>query len=277
MDRYSHGNSSDRAFWLQAYGGRHWTPDRVKDGEAEVVVPHLLWGICGGIQPDRVASQLLKGDDDRLAARFLFAWPAQTPPLRPDSVVDGDIAVAALQRLVGLPWQAPEPTLLPFADVGAAIVQALREEAAEIEKSTAGMLQSWIGKLPGFCVRLSVILQHLYWCWDGRGDPPQGIEPWVVEAAAVFLEEYAVPMARRVFGEAALPLAERDAHDLARWLVRQNPVPEIINARDLRRMGKGPGIPDAPRMNAALAELSGLGWVRPSPGRDGPPGRQRED
>jgi plasmid stabilization system protein ParE len=33
-----------------------------------------------------------------------------------------------------------------------------------------------------------------------------------------------------------LPRAERDTRAIARWLIRQNPVPDIVNARDLRRM-----------------------------------------
>ena len=41
MDRYNNGAGSHRAFWLQAYGGRHWSPDRVKDGDAEISVPNL--------------------------------------------------------------------------------------------------------------------------------------------------------------------------------------------------------------------------------------------
>ena len=277
MDRYSRGNGSDRAFWLQAYGGRHWTPDRIKDGESEVGVPHLLWGICGGIQPDRVASQLLAGDDDGLAARIVFAWPVPIPPRRPHTRTDHTIALAALCRLIKLPWRPPEPVTLPFTEDAAAALQALREEAADLEKSATGMFQSWIGKLPGFCLRLSVILQHLGWCWDGCQAPPDRIEGWAVEAVADFLEGYAVPMARRIFGEAALPQVERDAHGLARWLVDQKPVPKIVNARNLRRMANGPGIPDAERIAAALAELANSGWVRPAPGRAGGHGRQRDD
>jgi Protein of unknown function (DUF3987) len=277
MDRYSRGNGGDRAFWLQAYGGRPWTQDRIKDGDTEIVVPHLLWGICGGIQPDRVASQLLRGDDDGLAARFLFAWPAQIPPRRPSKVPDQAEAVAGLRRVRELPWQPPDPVYLPFTEEAAAVLQAEREEAAALEKSAAGMFQSWLGKLPGFCVRLAVILQHLDWCWRGVGHPPTQIEAWAVEKTADFLEQYAVPMAHRVFREAALPQAERHAHGLARWLAEQNPVPEVVNSRTLRRMTQGPGIPDAASMSAALSELAEFGWVRRSPARDGGPGRQRDD
>jgi hypothetical protein len=278
MDRYSRGNGSDRAFWLQAHGGRHWVRDLVKDGEHELIVPHLLWGVCGGIQPDRIATQLLSGDDDGLAARFVYGWPDPLPPRRPSGVPDHTPALTALRRLVALPWQPPDPVMLPFTDAAAAALQDFREEVADLERSAASIFLSWLGKLPGFSVRLAVILQHLAWCWnDPPPLPPNEIDEWAIAAAADFLEQYAIPMARRVFGEAALLQADRDARTIARWLIRQNPVPETINARDLRRMARGPDVRDADQMNAALEELADAGWVRPAPGRAAGYGRQRLD
>jgi hypothetical protein len=278
MDRYSRGNGSDRAFWLQAYGGRYWTRDLVKDDEREVTVPHLLWAVCGGIQPDRIARQLLAGDDDGLAARFIYFWPHPLPLRRPNRVPDHTHALAALRRLVELPWAQPEPEILPFTDAAAAALQDFREETTDLESGATDMFLSWLGKLPGFCVKLATILQHLAWCWiDPSPPPPNEIEEWAVEAAADFLEQYAIPMARRVFGEAALPQEERDARAVARWLIRQNPLPETINARDLRRMADGPGIRQADRIDAALDELADAGWVRPAPARAGGSGRRRND
>ena len=43
-------------------------------------------------------------------------------------------------------------------------------------------------------------------------------------------------------------------------------------------MGNGPGLPKPERIEAALAELAELGWVRPAPGREGGgAGRRRAD
>jgi hypothetical protein len=278
MDRYSRGDGNDRAFWLQAHGGRHWAPDRIKDGEHDMTVPHLLWGVCGGIQPDRLASQLLAGDDDGLAARLIFGWPEHKSPSRPRTTVDRAIALDALGRLIKLPWEPPEPVSLPLTEAAAAALQAFREEAADLENSAAGIFLSWLGKLPGFCLRLGVILEHLAWCWEDQRAPPDRIDEWAVSAAADFLEQYAVPMARRVFGEGALPQSERDAHGLARWLVQQKPIPETINARELRRMAGSPSIPDSARMADALDELADAGWVRHAPVRAGAnSGRQRQN
>lgn len=278
MDRYSNGAGSDRAFWLQAYGGRPWIMDRVKDGDDGVNVPHLTWAVLGGIQPDRLGSLLMTGDDDGLAARFLYSYPAQCPPTRPTQLPDHAWAERALSRLRELPWQPPEPVLLPLSPEAADALHAWREQVAKMERDASGLFLSWLGKLPGMALRLSGIMEHLAWSGEGRGDPPTGISITSMLRVLTFLEAYAVPMARRSFGTATLPQAERDARVLARWLVQRTPVPSVVNARALRLMGDGPGIGSAERMTLALQELAELGWARPAPARQGGgAGRQRSD
>ncbi len=107
MDRYGKGGGggAERAFWLQAYEGGRWASDRVEDRDAPVDVPRLTWAVLGGIQPDRLASMLLSGDDDGLSARFLYCLPAppagvSAPPGRegpPFALED------MLRRLRGMP------------------------------------------------------------------------------------------------------------------------------------------------------------------------------
>jgi hypothetical protein len=276
MERYSGGG--DRQFWLQANGGRPWMPDRVKDGDAEIAVANLTWSIVGGIQPDRLASAMLQGDDDGMAARFLYCWPEAVAPRRPPPGRSlGDVRVW-LGRLHHLPWAPAAPVLVPFTEAARVVIQEWREQAAVMEAAASGLFLSWVGKLPGFAARLAVIFAHLAWCATGRGDPPADVTEADVLRAVVFLQDYAVPMARRAFGEAALPQAERDSRRLARWLLRQSPRPAVLNARDLRRIADGPGLPDAARVEAALQELAALGWVREAaPNRAGRGGRSRAD
>ena len=108
------GRRQRPAFWLQAYGGRHWTPDRVKDGEHTIIIPHLLWGLSGGIQPDRVASKLLAGDDDGLAARLLYAWPDPMPPRRPTHCAGSRSRACRAPKVGRVAREPPEPVILPF-------------------------------------------------------------------------------------------------------------------------------------------------------------------
>jgi hypothetical protein len=148
-----------------------------------------------------------------------------------------------------------------------------------MEQDAAGLFLSWVGKLPGMAVRLAVIFLHLEWLGRPVGTPPpEAVDLDALARALGFLADYAVPMAKRTFGEAALPEGERDARRLGRWLLRQSPVPETLNARALRRQANGPGIDKSERIEAALRELADLGLVRPAPGREGGGrGRQRAD
>ena len=280
MDRYSGGAGGDRQFWLEAYGGRPKTPDRVKDGDEPIHIPHLLWSILGTIQPDRVSTLMMTGADDGLSSRFIYCWPEALPPRRPSCRADTEGALDRLRRLRALPWDStPEPKVLPFTDPAAAALHEWKIEVAAMEREASGLMLSWVGKLPGLALRIAVVLELLAWTETPIGTPdPEAINERAVIAAITFLSDFALPMARRTFGAAALPEVERDARRLARWLVQQRPVPEIVNARQLRHRGDGPGIPDAARMEAALLELSAAGWCRPAPSRAGNGvGRNRKD
>lgn len=264
MDRYSGGKGgSDRPFWLQAYGGRPWTPDRVKDGECEVHVPHLLWGIMGGIQPDKLGSLMLAGDDDGMAARFLYAWPELRPPVRPGQTPDLHQGQEWLRQLRNISWQAPDPILVPLSEPARVVLQRWRVQVAAMERGATGLFRSWISKLPGYAVRIALILEHLAWACAAAGvEPPVEVSEDALHRALVLLEEYSVPMTARAFGEVAVDQPDRDAQVVARWLIRQVPVPRMINARDLRRRAGGPGIVVAERMQVALTELAEAGWVQ---------------
>jgi Protein of unknown function (DUF3987) len=72
MSRYSNG--SDREFWLEAWNGKHFIVERM--GRPPVAIDHLLIGITGGLQPDKLVRSF-QGDDDGMYARVLFSWPPE--------------------------------------------------------------------------------------------------------------------------------------------------------------------------------------------------------
>jgi hypothetical protein len=187
--------------------------------------------------------------------------------------------------------------VLPLEPAAADAVQTWRERVAELEAAAAGLLLSWLGKLPGMAVRLALVLELLWWGADaltGGHEPggaladaltvrePEGVSRAAVGAALRLLEGYALPMARRAFGEAALPQADRDAAALARWLRAREQMPATVNARELRHADALP-TRDPARYDLALGELEATGWVRPAPQQPGPgrgrpgPGRGRKD
>ena len=66
-------------------------------------------------------------------------------------------------------------------------------------------------------------------------------------------------MLTRVYGESALPVAERDAAILARAIVERRAT--TVNAREVRRKWGLAGLRDAGRIAAAAIELVQAGWL----------------
>jgi Protein of unknown function (DUF3987) len=99
MNRYSSG--SDREFWLEAWNGRSHSVERM--GRPPVNLDHLLVGITGGLQPDKLV-RAFEGDDDGMYARICFAWPSE-PGYRPLSNEVGELEpelINALEKLTRL-------------------------------------------------------------------------------------------------------------------------------------------------------------------------------
>ncbi len=55
FDRYA-GAGAERAMWIEAFGGREYIVDRVKNDGEPIRVPHLSISVLGGLQPDRLAA-----------------------------------------------------------------------------------------------------------------------------------------------------------------------------------------------------------------------------
>ena len=198
MTRYS-GGSSDRPFWLEAYGGRAFMVERM--GRDAVYIDFLSVGVLGGIQPDRLKSLLFKTDDDGLLARFLPVWPHPAPIKRPGEGGDDTFLSAALERLIALQMPANvdgtlHPWVVPFTDEAATLFQTYRETVRGWEAGAEGLLLSFIGKLPGLAVRLSLILAFLDFAADGF-EQPDAISVNAFGRAAHFVETYVLPMSRR--------------------------------------------------------------------------------
>ena len=212
MTRYA-GGGSDRPFWLEAYGGRGYRVERM--GRGPVYIDRLTVGVTGSIQPDRLRSLLVKTDDDGLLARFLPVWPDPAPIKRPQAAPDDRFIQHALQRLHALDLVTDEtgeqrPWFMPFNEDARDLLDAFRSSVRSWEADADGLLLSFIGKLPGLAVRLSLILAHLDWVC-GETDPPQEIGLSPLGRAAHHVDAYILPMARRAYGAASHSRADRAA------------------------------------------------------------------
>jgi hypothetical protein len=275
MDRYTNARGAERAMWLEAYQAQPYVVDRQKS-ERPVSCDAMGAAPLGGIQPDRLKTLLLAGDDDGLTARFLYCWPERVPPRRPDRAANGTAARDALRKLLHLERTVDgKAKVLPLDDAAADAIQKWREDVSKMEANGAtGLLLSWLGKLPGFAVRLSLAIEHLWWAGDQPAErpAPTKISERAVLAAVAFLESYALPMARRVFADGARPQNELDAATLGKWVISafsaKTGLPKMINAKALRRASVL-HTQDAQRYDAALLELTEAAWVLPAGKRQG--------
>src|SRR5262245_59341650 len=71
MSRYSGGQ--DNEFWLEAWNGNSYNVERIG---RTLHIEHLLIGVVGGLQPDKLAKSF-EGPADGMYARLLFSWPSE--------------------------------------------------------------------------------------------------------------------------------------------------------------------------------------------------------
>ena len=279
LGKYGDG---DRAFWLEAYGGRSYIVDRKKHPEP-LRIEHVAVSIVGGIQPDRLATLLMSGDDDGMAARFLYTWPDSVSPIRPLNRSDGRLITRALGRLHKLEFQhgleggRPQPVTLPVEPTALDVFQAWRVQHHAASQSASGLMASSLGKMPGQALRLALVLELLWWAAgpDGTAEPRQ-VSVKALNAALELIDGYFKPMLARVLGEAAQPQIDRHAAVLARAILSHRA--DRINARQVRRDWRLPGLREGPAVAAAIGALEEAGWLVPAGGRDGgSAGRQRSD
>lgn len=257
----SRNGGSDRAFWLEAFGGRGFTVERM--GRAPLTIDRLLLGVLGGIQPDRLSELLLKSRDDGLLARFLPVWPHRLPPKQPDRLASDALADEAMGRLTALQMPIGDdgtvrPWFVPFDAEAQRLMNDWRATCAEWEHGAEGLLLSFIGKLPGMAARLSLVLAGIAHAFDNAPDP-QAITPAEFGRACHFIEAYALPMARRSYGAASVPKGDAAGRRLVS-VIREKGW-RSFTARDVRRMQRT-GLAGMDEINLALTALVDADLVR---------------
>lgn len=279
FDRYSPGG---REFWLEAYGGRPFVIDR-KGTKQPISIPFNGVSVLGGIQPAKLAAALLSSPDDGLVARFLWAWPDKVPFARPHRAADMESLESVYRRLEDLGWAMDSEgrdiaLTLPLSAPAADIFEQWEKDNAAVDDDAGSLFKSFVGKMDGTVLRLALVAELSAWAIGG-GQEPSEISADSLIAAATWVDDYAKPMAERVYGDAALPEVERNAATLARYIrkagLRQ------INKRDLKRSphkSRLPNLKDKGAMDEAVDHLVDAGWLRDCSAREGATiGRHRED
>lgn len=267
MTRYS-GGGSDRPFWLEAYGGRGYSVERM--GRDPVYIDRLTVGVLGGIQPDKLKSLLFKSDDDGLLARFLPVWPEAAPIKRPDAGGDEAFLLLALERLLSLQMPVGEdgserPWFVLFDEEARALLDDFRQTARDWETGAEGLLLSFAGKLPGLAIRLSLILAYLDWA-GGEAEQPREISRAHFGRAAHLVEAYVLPMAKRAYADSSTPKEERAARKLVALIREQGW--RSFNTPDVFRHERA-GLATKADLDPALSTLEDAHIIRlvPEPAR----------
>ena len=184
MSRYSGG--SDREFWLEAWNGNSYRVERVN--RPPVDVEHLLVGITGGFQPDKL-SRSFDGDADGLSARFLFAWPTDAPyrPLT-DTVAEIEPEFEnALTRLIDLAEFEEGKLVIRYVTLARDAVATFEEFRQLVHRKKDGLdgrEREWWVKGPAHVLRLAGTLAYLDWAMESVGTPaPTTIEARFVAGA----------------------------------------------------------------------------------------------
>jgi hypothetical protein len=269
IDGMSVYNPAGRGFWVEAYGGRPYRVERVKNPEP-IVIPRLAAAMYGSTQPDKLAL-LMRGADDGLLARILWAWPDPIPFRLGKQAPGGQRAISAFERLRELdlqPGDPPAPIMVPLSDEACALIETFGGEMQQRQGNAGGLLRSAIGKARGQALRLALVIEFLWWCGeDGMAAPPAEISARGFAAAAALMVDYFLPMAERVYGDAAATEGERKAATLARWIVAERPAE--LHVRHLQRDVRLPGLRTAEQIRSAADALVEADWLRlPAPGTE---------
>lgn len=270
MARYS-GGGSDRPFWLEAYGGRGYTVERMS--REPLTIDRLTIAVMGGIQPDRLKTLLFKSDDDGLLARFLPIWPEPAPLRRPRSWGDEDFLRRIIEKMLTLTLMTDEndqqrPFIVGFTDEARDLMDAFRLDVRQWEQKADGLMLSFIGKLPGLTARLSLVLAFLEWAME-KAERPHNINVDNFGRAAHMVEAYIIPMARRAYADASTSAAERSARQLVQVICEQGW--SRFTTSDVLRLDRS-GLSKKADLDPALEILGEGDVIRAVPVEAGPQG-----
>lgn len=275
LTRYS---GDARALYVSAFNGDAMQADREKYGGTPRVVPFFGVSILGGIQPDRL-SEMMKGDaDDGLLARFILLWPNSVPRARPTARVDHAFAESAFNRLSSINCPTDQegghsPTVLPFDDDAAALFEQWWKLSGSSKETLSGLVKSFYGKLPGMCIRLACVFEHLEWS-AGQGPEPTGISLLSVRRACQFVDGYVWPMAKRVYSDVIRTRVDHQATALCQKIVAERMT--VINGKAVYRDYHIPNVNNAGEAAPVIGLLLERDWLFAAD-NDGARGRPSKD
>ena len=259
MSRYSGGQ--DNEFWLESWNGNSYNVERIG---RTLHLDHLLIGVVGGLQPDKLAKSF-EGPADGMYARFLFSWPSEPAyrALNEEALeVDPDI-LNALKRLDDLAEFADDRLVRRSVELSEEARKEFEQfrQFAHLEKEAVeGRDREWLAKAPAHVLRLAGTLYLLDWAMRGTGGtPPTSIDAKYMVAAVRLVREYFWPHARAALRQIGLTERHVNARRVLRWIRAKGKTE--VSLEDVRRDALGQKL-DAEQTAILLEALARSGWVR---------------
>jgi hypothetical protein len=258
MSRYSGGQ--DNEFWLESWNGNSYNVERIG---RTVHLDHLLIGVVGGLQPDKLAKSFA-GPADGMYARLLFSWPSEPAyrPLNDEALeVDPDI-LNALKRLDDLAEFADGRLVrhsIALSERASGEFEQFRQFAHLEKEAVEGRDREWLAKGPAHVLRVAGTLCLIDWAMRGGGAPPTSMDATYMVAAVRLVREYFWPHARAALRQIGLTERHVNARRVLRW-VRARGKTEL-SLEDVRRDALGQKL-DAEHTASLLETLERSGWVR---------------
>jgi hypothetical protein len=269
MSRYSNGQ--DNEFWLEAWNGKHFVVERMS--RPPVVVDHLLIGITGGFQPDKLARSFA-GDNDGMYARVMYGWPEEPGyhKLSNDVAEEEPEILHALTRVVDLPAGedgifAPKEIWLSHDAIEA--FEQFRQFLDAGKAQLDGREREWWAKGGAHVLRLVGTLFYLAWAM-GTDAEPSCIEVQFVQAAVRLWRDYFWPHSRAAMRQIGLSERHANARRVLRWL-RAHRKAEV-SLTDIRRDALAQSL-DAGQTGELLDGLARAGWLCKDTTKTGERGR----
>jgi Protein of unknown function (DUF3987) len=273
MFRYG---SNARPFYLEAWNGKRHVVERVQQ-QKNIAIPHLLVGIVGGFQPDKLA-RAFSGDEDGMYGRFLYGWPAPTDytPLTNEVAEIEPEFQNLLTNLIRLPSESTDnrfvPTTIPLSQGAVARFEEYRVFVNRTKQALDGRERQWFAKSESQVLRLAGTLAYLSWASRQEGsssstgfesisaglEPAEIAEQFMVNAIKL-VQDYFWPHARAALRQIGLTDHHRHARRVLRW-IRVNHC-EQVSLKDIRREALG-GALDAEETHDLLDRMETAGWLR---------------
>src|SRR5262249_28631747 len=225
---------------------------------------HLLIGVVGGLQPDKLAKSF-EGPADGMYTRLLFSWPSE-PVYRPlnDEALEIDPEILnALKRLDGLAEFADDKLVrraIGLSEDALRKFEHFRQFAHAEKEAVEGRDREWLAKGPAHVLRVAGTLSLLDWAMrEPAGMPPTSIETKYMAAAVRLVKNYFWPHARAALRQIGLSERHVNARRVLRW-IRARCKTEV-SLEDVRRDALGQKL-DAEQTANLLDALGRAGWVR---------------